>query len=55
MTHHEEEVTPDHQHILFNDDGSTDILLLLSREGEYRVDIRCDDRTLVAATEACEA
>ena len=50
VTQHGEIVTPDHVQILFNDDGSTDILLLLSSEGQYRVNVRCNDRTLVGAT-----
>lgn len=55
MTHDGVEVLPDHLQILFNADGSTDLLLLFSHEGQYQIDVRCDDRTLVGVSGVAEA
>ena len=50
VAHDGVEVLPDHLQILFNADGSTDLLLLFSHEGQYQIDVRCDDRALVGVS-----
>ena len=55
VTHDGVEVLPDHLQILFNADGSTDLLLLFFHEGQYQIDVRCDDRALVGASGVAEA
>ena len=55
VAHDGGEVLPDHLQILFNADGSTDLLLLFSHEGQYQIDVRCDDRALVGVSGVAEA